>query len=312
MRMAHETGKSQARDALTKAPFTVAEAARIGLTEHDLRSSEYVRPWRGVRIPAADADALEARCRALAALVHPMSAISHETALDLLGLPRRLGDQDALLHVTVPHGTGLAATVPSLRGVCGHARSFNEGEVLSLGGLRVTTPLRTWCDVASERWPLEDLVALGDAILMRRGEAAEALLAKIAIVWGPRRGAVMLRAAAQLCRAGAASPMESRLRLLVMLGGLPEPSLNHDVVLDGRWLHRPDLAWPKYRAGVDYDGGTHLRGAPRQRRRDIARREALDESGWVLRVVTADDVLRRPQATTERIAQLLRERGARI
>src|SRR4051812_18233736 len=79
---------------VSRSPITVSEAKRLGLTARNLRSRSFTRPWRGVRLPAADVGDLAARCRALALVVHPEAAMSHETALQLQGLPGRFGAQE--------------------------------------------------------------------------------------------------------------------------------------------------------------------------------------------------------------------------
>ncbi len=83
---------------------------------------------------------------------------------------------------------------------------------------------------------------------------------------------------AALVRHGVDSPMESRLRLLIVLAGLPEPEVGRTVYdADGGWL--------------------------------IRRRENLERVGWLVRVITAADVLRAPETVVARIAQDLRARN---
>jgi very-short-patch-repair endonuclease len=49
--------------------------------------------------------------------------------------------------------------------------------------------------------------------------------------------------------------MESRVRMALVLGGLPV-SAQHEVVVDGR-IYRLDLAYPSAQLGVEYDGELH-------------------------------------------------------
>jgi very-short-patch-repair endonuclease len=51
--------------------------------------------------------------------------------------------------------------------------------------------------------------------------------------------------------------MESRLRLLVVLSGLPEPVTQHPVQTL-RGVYRLDLAWPSVRVALEYDGRHHV------------------------------------------------------
>jgi len=71
------------------------------------------------------------------------------------------------------------------------------------------------------------------------------------------------------------------------LGGLPAPVPQFDVVDDGRWLGRVDLAWPEARLIVEYDGEYHFDGL--QIARDDARLSRLVAAGWrVIRLSAAD------------------------
>ncbi len=114
---------------------------------------------------------------------------------------------------------------------------------------------------------------------------------------------------AALVRHGVDSPMESRLRLLIVLAGLPEPEVGRTVYdTDGGWLARPDLSYPDLKIAIEYDGRNHLLDS-NQWRRDIRRRENLEREGWLVRVITAADVLRAPETVVARIAQDLRARN---
>ena len=74
------------------------------------------------------------------------------------------------------------------------------------------------------------------------------------------------------------------------------------------WLARPDLCWPDVKVALEYDGDTH-RTTRKQWRDDIARREVLEDHGWVLVVVTADDLRDRPGVIVRRVERRLRSRG---
>ncbi|WP_432885786.1 hypothetical protein ACQPYH_02155 [Kribbella sp. CA-245084] len=122
------------------------------------------------------------------------------------------------------------------------------------------------------------------------------------------RGIRLAREAAALVRSGVDSPMESRLRLLLILNGLPEPRIGY-VVNDsaGGWLATPDLSYPELRFAIEYDGQHHLVDA-RQWRQDIRRRENLEREGWLVRVITSYDLLHAPGTVVARISQDLHTR----
>ena len=99
------------------------------------------------------------------------------------------------------------------------------------------------------------------------------------------------------------SPPESWVRLSCALAGLPAPVLQLEVVEDGAWLARVDLAWPDQRLIVEYDGEYHLDG--RQIAEDDVRLAALVAAGWhVIRLSAAD--LRQMDDVVTRIAAALR------
>jgi very-short-patch-repair endonuclease len=175
-------------------------------------------------------------------------------------------------------------------------------------GLRVVQPVRLFVDMA-RRLDLVELVVLGDAILNRGLATREALAESIRGCAGSR-GIARARAALAHLEPHAESPMETRLRMRLVLGGLPRPVAGRDAIVDGGWLSRPDLQYPKYQLAMEYDGDTH-RMDRRQWRDDIFRKEVLEDHGWRCLVFTADDVLRRPTLTTDRVLRALISRGWR-
>ena len=80
---------------------------------------------------------------------------------------------------------------------------------------------------------------------------------------------------------------------------------------DGGWLARPDLCYPDLKIAIEYDGQHHLLDI-RQWRRDIRRRENLEREGWLVRVITAHDLLQSPTTVIARISQDLHTRRHRL
>jgi hypothetical protein len=75
-------------------------------------------------------------------------------------------------------------------------------------------------------------------------------------------GLAQLRNVLALADPGAGSPMESRLRLVLVSGGLPRPVTQFEVRSGGVFIARLDLAYPERRLGVEYEGDHHRgRGA---------------------------------------------------
>jgi YD repeat-containing protein len=122
------------------------------------------------------------------------------------------------------------------------------------------------------------------------------------------RGVRRVFEVARWMRPGAESLPESRLRLALVLRGVPEPVVQLRITdgPDGRVFARPDLAWREYR--VEYDGDGHL--VRERRSHDIDRDDRLRALGWVVLRVMADQ-LRDPDAVAERVLAELRARGWR-
>lgn len=125
-----------------------------------------------------------------------------------------------------------------------------------------------------------------------------------------RRHIRRAREAADLVRARVDSRPETHLRLEIVWGGLPEPDVGRDVFdACGGWLARPDLSYPAHRIAIEYDGIHHLQDK-RQWAQDILREENLEREGWIVIVVTADQLYKRPHQTVSRIREALRRRDA--
>src|SRR4051812_9799962 len=98
--------------------------------------------------------------------------------------------------------------------------------------------------------------------------------------------------------------MESRLRLLLVLAGLPRPEANAAVPdEDGGWLAEADLLYRELRVIIEYDGRVHLGDV--QRQADLRRRNLLTGAGYLVLHFSADDVLRHPELVVDQVAQAM-------
>ena len=104
------------------------------------------------------------------------------------------------------------------------------------------------------------------------------------------------------------SPMETRLRVLLVDAGLPRPIAQYEVRDQfGTFCGRLDLAYPHLQLGVEYDGADHFK----QRREDDRRRDRIRSvDSWDVLVFSADDIFLTPQATVAQVRQALRLRAA--
>lgn len=270
-----------------------------GITPWQLRSRDFVRLHRNVYVDRHTPRTLAVRAVAALRLAPSGTVVSHETAALLWGgsVP-----SSAPIHVRIPPGETLRVD-----GVRTHHGS-GQLDVRWRRGVPVTSPETTFCDLA-ESLDLVQLVVLGDGLVRRSVTSPTGLVAAASELSG-RRGALAQRAAG-LVRAGVDSPPESRLRMLVVLAGLPEPTVNH-ILRDpytGDWLRRFELAYPELRIAIEYEG-RHHRDDDEVWEVDIDRREDLDRRSWRIVQVISKGLYDNPLRTLHRIDQARVDRGA--
>lgn len=183
----------------------------------------------------------------------------------------------------------------SPRGVVTRRALLHSDEVQLVDGRRVTTPARTAFDLG-RLGTVTSAVARLDALGRATKFSVDDVLAVAACHRGAR-GLRQLESSLELVDRGAESPQESFLRLVLIRGGLPRPKTQVPVYADdGAVLAYLDMGWPEVLVGVEYDGDHH-RSDRRQYVRDIRRRELVEELGWqLIRVVAEDhptDIVRR-------------------
>jgi very-short-patch-repair endonuclease len=280
-------------------PFTRSDALAAGISPKQLRGSRFRRIFSGVYIEARVPDHPLIRAEA-ALLLHPPGAFaSHVTAGLIHGVPL---PSHPLTHVTVLHPDDRRRS----EGIRCHVSVDREVERIS--GVPVSGPHQMFVELAS-MLSLVDLVVVGDA-LVRMGKATPASLAAYCERSDARHTALALRAA-RYVRGEVDSPMESRLRMLIVMAGLPEPVVNHKIRdQDGRVIRRFDLSYPSVRLIVEYDGRQHVEVVDNWQS-DLVRREELDDAGWRILVVTSAGIYKEPGRTVSRIHQALRKQGWR-
>lgn len=258
--------------------FAVADAVALGHSPHRLRRSALRVPYRGVRsvADAAAADDLLGRCEEYAPRLRPWQFFGGETALALYGAPVPEWPHTTAIHVYAHR----PAREPRIGGVTGHRLQHREPATREHFGLPVEHPARAWRQAATT-WRIDDLICAAEYLVSgphplssapELGDEVEAM--------GDVRG--RLSAALREVRFGARSPRETRLRLLLRRGGLPEPDINW-TLYDGHGRHvaELDLAYRRWRVGVEYDGRVHAEDA-RQFAKDADRWDAIRARGWQL------------------------------
>lgn len=241
------------------------------------------------------------RCALFQLRLAPPSFFSHSTAAQLHGMPVPFSDSTSrLLHISFP----APHRAPHARGIAGHAIHIEPHELMVLPtGIRVTTPLRTWFDLAHSL-SLLDLVAAGDSLIFwKRQLASPSDLADALGRPFNRRIRRKLRRAGDLLNDRSESPQESILRAIIVLAGLPEPRVNHVISTRfGEFVARTDLIIDSYRVVLEYQGDYH-RTSKGQWRADMTRRSKLEALGWRVMELNADD-LDDPAGLVQRIRTL--------
>lgn len=85
------------------------------------------------------------------------------------------------------------------------------------------------------------------------------------------------------------------------------PEVNFDVVELGVWIAQVDLAYPRQRLAIEYEGDHH-RTAADQWATDIDRVERLHAAGWRVIRVTRADLADRPHEVVARVRNALAHR----
>ena len=165
-------------------------------------------------------------------------------------------------------------------------------------GVRLTTRDRTALDCARSIPKLDAVAALGQ--FCRLGVDLEAL-------WH-RETSWRVRGLLSLADPGAASPRESRLRVMLMDSGLPRPATQIRVPLSADRTAYLDLGWKDYKVAVEYDGQRH-HTSQADRRHDEARREELKRQGWRVIAIRKDVIPGRTAELLQHVADALIQRG---
>jgi very-short-patch-repair endonuclease len=262
-------------------PFSLAEARAAGLTSTALEGKTWRRlgsklySWSGL-----DEDPWEVLVAWRGVL--PADAIfAGATAAWMAGLDFSPTDP---VEIVVPSNSGLR----SRPGLSVRRCRILAGEVVTFRRLRATALPRTFHHLSLRLPAVEILVAM-DAALHKKLAPVKAL--------GGRK---LQRLAAMA--APAESPMETRLRWLLLQRGLPRPEVQTNLY-DGknRFVGRADLYYPAARLVLEYDGGNH-----RDRLvEDDRRQNLLVNAGFRLLRFTAPDIRNQPDVVEAQVRSAL-------
>lgn len=267
-------------------PFTRAEAAAAGVTRRQLDAWVQVgvlrHPLRGVFHAAQLLDSLDLRLQTLRLMVPEHCVVTDRTAGWLWGANMILAPGD---HLVVPR-IQVFSSLPGhrLRNelAASGERTFLPGEAVLLDGLRVTSPLRTACDLGRLLHRDQALAAMDSMARLKQFSLEELL--QVSERFRGYRGVRQLRHLGPWVDPGAESPGESILRLRWLDAGLPRPVCQVPIVSPYGTTWKIDMGLPDRRFGAEYDGDAFH--GPDQADHDARRHAWLaDGLGW--HVVTA-------------------------
>lgn len=288
--------------------FVRSEGLAAGISRGRVDGPRFVRPFYGLRMPQSavlpddELALLIYRCHVYAPRLRPGQFFSHSTALALMGVPvPSYACSDIHISAHRPQ------QAPRLREVFGHRLQPRSEQVKFQDGLPVLAPAASWVQVL-ERWHHDALVVAADHIVAPHNSLASIESLRDAA----ERARKVARATRVLVdvREGSESPQETRLRLRLLRAGLPEPELGFEIRdASGGFIARLDLAFPKYRVAVEYDGRQHATDAA-QFERDADRWYEIRGEGWELvRVLSHHLNQEEGRVAVDRIRAALRQRG---
>ncbi|MQA32298.1 hypothetical protein GCU49_01780 [Modestobacter roseus] len=212
-------------------PSTRAGALARGVSDWRLRHPDVVRLSRDTYLPRGDDADLRSRLPAVLLTAPAGAVVSHHTAAAMWRVEIPLAAASSVAHLTVPPRS--KARNRADRHL--HRTPLSPEDVERRWGMPVTSPARTWRDLAAELAPAA-LLAVTDQlldVLCRPAELEEALRRR-----PTGHGAARARRVLAVADPRVDSPMESGTRWLLHEAGLPRPTLQYR-------LRRPACRGPR-------------------------------------------------------------------
>jgi hypothetical protein len=265
---------------------TARQCLAAGMRWNEINQRCRIGAWRGVYrgvyfVHGDQPPPIRARIRAGLLTAGPAATSVLTSAAELHGLPYL--PEDPAVHVSVP-GVLNRADQPRL---LVHQLTIDESHRTMVDGMWTTSVVRTVADLIL-RLGRHDAVAMIDGALRLQRISTDDLLLVAGMIRG-RRGARAARQRLAEADGRSGSPLETRIRLVCVDGGLVPEELQY-VVMDhsGHVLAVGDLAWPSRRLIVEADGRL-VHATPEALYHDRRRQNELVARGWtVLRFTWAD------------------------
>ncbi len=283
-------------------PFTTKWARAHGIDPRRLRAwlraGLLVAPVHGVIYASQLPDSLDLRLACLRLVVPEDAVVTDRTAAWLLGAPMVL---EPHAHRQVPPVDMFLLPGGRIRRSVARSgqRELFASEIVELDGLRVTSPLRTFCDLGM-KLPRKQAFAAMCALMRVADLSRDDLRYQADVRFKGHRWVRQLRLLIPFCDPRFESPGECILALIWLeTPGLPpfEPQWRVDGPRGSFYL---DLAVPELLYAAEYNGEDFH--GPEQRAADEARRSWLSETeGWQVEFFVAADVRGTGQLASDRL-----------
>lgn len=211
---------------------------------------------------------------------------------------QQIADDEPELAKPIHVGVAANRPQPVAKGVTGRRLAAALLPGTTFGGLPVLSPLATFFSCCREL-SVTDAVVMLESLLTDKEIYPGLRIAKRPVhrlehftrgLAGLERtvGVTVAREAIYRARLRVASPMESRLRLLLVDAGLPEPEINVPVLDgDGNLVAEVDLLYRDARLIIEYEGDGHRTDA-KTFRKDLERERRLRARGFEYVRVTVE------------------------
>ncbi len=286
---------------LTTGSFSLRAADKAGVTRTRTAARDLVTVSRGIRVPTGSAAAGAAALRAY-------TDLDDESILSL-------GSAARLWNAPLPGWLEADWRIHLAR---------SPGPQYAAAGQRRGAPVALRPDEPGWTWPRCSAPMTCDSLVCEHGPefpfpreamcSVEELRAMVELHAG-NRGVRKARAAVELLRVGADSPPETRLRLVLVRAGLPEPILNHVIWGRDPWggtgspVLWPDAAYPQWRIALQYEGAHH--NGEDQYLWDIGRADTATRCGWLEVRMSRLDLEGEHPAAVRKVRNALESRGWR-
>jgi hypothetical protein len=289
-------------------PFRTSWARSAGVHPRQLRAwvrdGRLLSPVHGVLYAAQLPDTLELRLACLRLVVPEHAVVTDRTAAWLHGASMVL-EPDA--HLAVPRVDLFLLPGGRIRRglVRSGQRELFAGEIEEIGGVRVTTKLRTVCDLGMKLPRRQAFAAMCSLLKVSDFTLADIRL-QADVRFRGHRWVRQLRELAPLCDGRLESPGECILALIWYdTPGLPpfEPQF---AVAGPRGCYYLDLAVPGLRYAAEYNGDEFH--GPDHAVHDLARTAWLEDTGgWIVSVFVAADVRGAAPVASDRLQREIAE-----